>query len=90
MPFLNETGIIGTILISATNNITGSLFLTLLLLVIIIMVIAALFRLSLEWTAILIMPLLIVLMSYEGLFLPVGGVFLLYLAVLLGKNFFFK
>lgn len=90
MVFFNETGIMGTVIIGLTNNVTGSLFLTLLLIVILLLVVAALFRISIEWTAILVMPVLIVLMSYEGLFLPVGGVFVIYLAVILGKNFFFK
>lgn len=90
MVFFNESGFVGTVIIGITNNVTGSIFLTLLLIVLLLLVAAALFRLSIEWTAIIIMPLLLVLMSYEGLFLPVGGVFLIYLAILLGKNFFFK
>lgn len=80
----NETAIIGL------TSITGSFFLSLLVLVILIMLFALALRIPLEFTAIFILPLLIVLVGYESQLLSVFGVLLLYLGVLFGKHFFFS
>lgn len=88
MTFYNETGLAGVALAGMTN-ITGSLFLSLLLFVLFCMMIAWALKVPVEFTALLVMPLLIVLMAYEGQFLAVGGVILIYLGILAGKNFFF-
>jgi len=90
--FINETGFIGQIVADTTANVTGSLFLTLLSIVVILILIAVMLRIPIEFTAIFIMPLLIVLMSspYGGSFTAIGGVFLIYIGLLMAKNFFFK
>jgi hypothetical protein len=85
--FLNESGIIGVALISFTNNVTGSLFLTLLTIVGLLMMVCFLFRIPVEFSAIIVLPLLIVLMAYSSQFLAVGGVILIYLGVLFGRYF---
>jgi len=90
MPLYNESDMIGQAIYFVTVNLTGSLFLTLLLMVIGVMAIFAVLRLSIEISAILIVPLLIAIMAYSGDFMAVGGAFLLYLGMLFGKNFFFK
>lgn len=74
----------------ATNDITGSLFLTLLGVVMILMLLCLLLRLPMEFSAILVLPLLIGLMAYMQEFVAIGGVFLIYLGIILGKNFFFR
>jgi len=79
---ITEPFIIGLI------GITGSLFLSLLFLVILLIVLALVFRIPLEFTAVLILPLLIVISAYDGTFMSVLGVFLIYLGVLFGKHFF--
>jgi len=86
----NESGIIGRGIALATTNITGSLFLTLLCLVILIMAMFFMVRIPLEFTAILILPLLILLMSYGTGFAAIGGVFLIYIGLLLAGNFFLR
>lgn len=86
----NETGSIGTMILYATNDITGSLFLTLLGVVMILMLLCLLLRLPMEFSAILVLPLLIGLMAYMQEFVAIGGVFLIYLGIILGKNFFFR
>jgi len=71
-------------------NITGSLFLSLLFIMILLIVFALLFRIPLEFTAVLILPLLIVISAYDGAFMSVLGTFLIYLGVLFGKHFIFS
>ena len=68
---------------------TGSFFLTLLMIVILIMAAFAVLGLDIEWSTILILPLLLTLMAYDAAFYSVGGVFLLYAGFILAKNFFF-
>jgi len=87
--FINETGMIGDLL-SQMNNITGGWFVTLLFIVLVVIAIAFMLRVPLEYTAIFIFPLLLVLMSFTSEFLAVGGVFLIYLGLLLANHFFFR
>jgi len=87
---INGSGTLGTIVQYATTDITGSLFLTLLGVVMMLMLLCFLLRIPTEFTAILVIPLLLGLMAYMQEFVAIGGVFLIYLGVLLGKNFFFK
>lgn len=88
MVFINTSQQLYTILESMSQT-TGSFFLTLFLLVIVIMVCFAILGLALEWSTIFILPLLLTLMAYDAAFYTAGGVFLLYTAFLLAKNFFF-
>ena len=88
--FLNETGIIGTILQTGTTTTTGSLFLSLLILVIIIIAVALMFQIPLEFTSILILPLLLSVMAYYSKFLAVGGVIFIYLAFIVTNRFLLR
>lgn len=87
---MNGSGSIGTIIQYATTDITGSLFLTLLGVVMLLLVLCFLFRIPMEFSAVLVMPILLGLMAYMQEFVAIGGVFLIYMGVLVGKNFFFK
>lgn len=87
---LNSTGTLGTMIQYATSDVTGSLFLTLLGVVMLLMLFCFLFRIPVEFSAVLILPLLLGLMAYMTEFVAIGGVFLIYLGVIVGKNFFFK
>lgn len=88
--FINETGTIGVIVQYATDTVTGSLFLTLLGIVIGLLVLCMLFRMPIEFSAIFVLPILLVGMAYFQEFVAIGGVTLIYLGIILGKNFFFK
>jgi len=88
--FINETGFIGGLLNSITINITGSLFLTLVLILLLCMVIPFLFRVPLEFSMIYTLPLFLLFMAYTSEFLAIGGLILIYLAILSAKNFFLK
>ena len=85
----NSTGTIGGILLG-WDALTGSRFLTLLIIVILIMVAFAVLGLGIEASAIIILPLMLGLMAVEGGFYTIGGIILIYLGIVLAKNFFFK
>lgn len=88
MAFINETGTIGVILTKFTTDVTGSLFMTMLVIVILLIALALMFRLPLAYTVPVILPLLIVFMAFTGSFLAIGGVMLIYVAVIFAKMFF--
>jgi len=86
MVFINETGTISIILVNATNNITGDIFLTLFGIMIIIISLFIMFKIPTIATTILILPMLLVFMSYYGDFIAVGGALIIYLGVMLAIN----
>jgi lipopolysaccharide export LptBFGC system permease protein LptF len=86
----NQSGSFGMILDAFTYNITGDLFLTLLCIVLIIIAFCLMFRIPIEYSIIIILPLLLVCMAFTSQFLAIGGVALIYIAVLLAKNFLIK
>lgn len=90
MTFINESGSVGIIVTYMTNNITGSLFLTMMMAVIVLICICFLFRLPIELSAIVVLPMLLVIMTEVGDFLAVGGVFLIYAGILFAKNLWLK
>lgn len=89
MVFFNESMIVKTSLDAISTNITGDIFLTLLFILIFIICFALAFRIPIEFTALIIFPLLIGFTAYYGMFMPVLGVAMLYLTVLIAKNLFF-
>ena len=85
----NSTGTIGTILIG-WDSTTGSRFLTLLIIVMLIILAFAVLGLSIEASAIIILPLMLGLMAANAGFYTIGGILIIYLGIILAKNFFFK
>jgi len=88
--FINQTGIIGSIIIHATNNITGSLFLTFFLLFLLLISFFMMFRMPFEVGFVLTLPLLLVIMAYSGSFVVVGGLILILLGLIFAKNLFLE
>lgn len=86
--FINLTGSIGQVYTGINNNLTGSEFITLLLAIMLIMLFFLMFRIPLEASAVLVLPLIIICMAYTSNLFILGGVFLIYLGVLLAKNYF--
>lgn len=87
--FFNQTDFIGLIIINFTNNVSGNLFLTLLCLMFAVIMFFLALRIPIEFTAILVLPLLIVFMAYGGGdWKPIAGVMLLYLGIIFGRFFF--
>ena len=86
MVFINETGTIG-ILIKAGTDLTGSLFLTVLLIFLLLVALSLMFKLPLEILIPIVLPLFIVCMAYSTEYLAIGGLLLIYLAVIFSKRF---
>jgi hypothetical protein len=86
--FINQTGTLGVIYQAATQNITGSEFITLLGLIILIMAFFMMFGLPIETTTILILPMLIIFGVYSQELIATLGLVLIYLGIIFAKNFF--
>jgi hypothetical protein len=84
--FINDTGTVGIIFQAFTNNITGSPFLSLLFLCFIILALFVAFRIPIEFSLILMLPMFLIFLAFSHEFLPIVGVILIYLGVLWGKN----
>lgn len=89
---INTSGFIYAFIAAMANNVTGSLFLATLLIFIFIMAIAAgLFRIPIEFTAIILLPMNLAFLACIGSdWTAIVGTILIYLGILLGKNFFFR
>ena len=90
MIFLNTTETIGIIMARGTTYTTGSMFLSMLILVIILLAIAVLFQIPIEFTAILILPLLLSYMAFYKEFVVVGSVVMIYLAMVFARKFLIR
>jgi len=88
--FLNTTETLGIILGSATNYTTGSMFLTLLIIMVMILAVALMFGIQLEFTAIIVLPLLLAYMAFYGEFISIGAVILIYLAFIFTQKFILR
>lgn len=86
--FFNQTGEIGLIIINLTQYTTGSIYLTMLLIFIGVLFMCALFRIPIEFTAILMLPLAFTMAFYLTDFRIILYIFLIYAAVLFAKHFF--
>ena len=85
--FINESGTIGIIFTSFTNNVSGSSYLTLMSIILLVIVFFMIFRLPVEATAILILPMILIFVAYSGDLIGIGMVALLYVGFLFAKNF---
>lgn len=90
MIWFNSSDWIWVLITSFTSNVSGSFFLTLFTLVVFLIVLMLMFRIPIEFTAIFILPFLIVLMAFTQEFLAVGGVITIYLAILLARFWIFR
>jgi len=88
--FYNSSGSFGTIIDAWTYNVTGDLFLTLLSITILMLAFCLMFKLPLEFSAIILLPLFIVSMAWSSQFLAIGGLALVYIGILVAKWFIIK
>ena len=86
--WINASTSTGALLSYFTTNNTGDLFVTLLLVMAVFLTMALMFRLPFEYTIPLVLPLLMVYMAYSGQFLAIGGIMLIYIAIVFTKMFF--
>ena len=88
--FINSTDIIGIIMMRATDTSTGSMIVTLLLVMIFLMVIAMMFQMPLELTAIVMLPYVLACTAYYSDMLAGVVVIIIYLGILATKHSFIK
>jgi len=90
MDFINATGTIGTIMSSGTSTLTGSIVATLFFILLFLMVLALMFGIPLEFLSVLILPFCIGVASYYSNFLLPVIIILLYVSMIIAKNWLFK
>lgn len=90
MVFINASGTIANVLIAGTENLTGDIVSTLLMVFLFLMVICLMFGIPLEFTTVIMLPLLIATAAFYSTFMGPLIVFLIYMATLLAKNWLFK
>lgn len=90
MPFINTTDIIGSILDSGTQNATGNMVATLLFILLFLVVICLMFSIPLEFISIILLPLCLAMASYYSDFFKPLIVILIYVSMIIAKNWLFK
>lgn len=88
--FLNCTDTIGIILGSTTQYTTGDLFMTFLIIMLVLCALCLMIGLRLEYSMIIILPLLLSYMGYYSAFDSIGIVILLYLSIVMTYNFIIR
>lgn len=84
----NQSGLLGTMLIGLTNQLTGDLYLTLFTLMMIIFLFFLALKIPLEITAVLILPLIMVFMlDSGGDWQGFAGILVLYLGLMFARFF---
>lgn len=90
MAFINETGIIGTIIQAGTDNMTGSIVGTLMFILLFLVVVAVFFGIPFEFMAVLLLPFVIGLGAYYSSFMIPIVVTLIIIASIIAKNWLFR
>lgn len=90
MDLFNTTGTIGTILIAGNSSIFGNMIATLLYLFIFLIAISVLFGIPFEFTIIILIPFILAVSSVYGSFLVVFIALLIFMGLILARNFIFK
>ena len=85
---INESSGLGMIIIESVNNVTGSMFLTMIGITLLILALFVAFRIPIIASLVLELPILLVFMAYEQNFIVIGGVVLIYLGVMFALNYF--
>lgn len=90
LTILNETGIIGQILVAGTNSISGNMFITLVLIFIFFLAMAMMFGLPIELTLMILLPLGISFALYTSNFMIILGLIIFYFAIIFVRRFIFR
>jgi hypothetical protein len=84
----NESLILGGMIINYTNSVTGNMYLTLFSMMFMVFLFFIAMRIPVELTAILLIPIVMVFMSYYGgEWKGFAGILLIYVAILFGRFF---
>lgn len=87
MVFINASTTSGIILSYGVQNVFGSVTVMIIVFIMFIMALCFAFKMPIELTIPIIMPLIIYCMAYYGEIIPLGGVMLMYMAILFAKWF---
>lgn len=88
---IDTSGIIYSFMYAMTTNVTGSFFLTSFLIALFFMAFCMFFKIPIEFSAIILLPIHLAFLACVGAnWLSITGTILIYLGILLGKNFFFR
>ena len=85
MTFMNTTGTFYLIFSALTERI-GSPYLTMLTIFLILLLLCLIFRIPLEFTALFLLPLTIIMWAFDASWIALAGVWLIYLGIILAKN----
>lgn len=88
--FMNWTETIGIILKAGTQTVTGDIISTLFLVLIFLFAICIMFSIALEWIAIIILPLCLAMASEYNNFIGPVTVIIIYISMIITKNWIFK
>jgi hypothetical protein len=84
---VNESNSVAQLIIYISNNVTGSVFLTFLLIFLLFLAFFFAFRVPPFFAVLLLLPLVIVFMSFESNFLIIGGLILILLGFTFAVNY---
>lgn len=90
MPFINKTDTMGVILDAGTQNATGDLMVTLLFILLFLIAICLMFSIPLEFIAVIILPICLASASYYSDFFKPLIVIIIYVSMIIAKNWLFK
>ena len=87
MVFINESTTSGIILSYGVQNVFGSVTIMIIVFILLLMALCFMFKLPIELTIPLVLPMIIYAMAYNSEIIPIGGVALIYMAILFAKWF---
>ena len=90
MIFINETGIIGTIIQAGTENMTGSVVATLFFVLLFLVAVAIFFGIPFEFMAVLLLPFVIGLGAFYSSFMIPLVISLIIISSIIAKNWLFR
>jgi len=90
MAFINTTDIIGVIIGEGTKNATGNLMATLLFIFLFLIVVCIMFGIPLEFIAVILLPICLASASYYSDFFKPLIVIIIYVSMIIAKNWLFK
>ena len=85
----NETMLPYAVVNGMTNDITGQIGLTFFIILMLFLVVALALRIPLEFATIIVVPLALVFMAFSGEFILFGTVILVYIGMVMARNFIF-
>ena len=88
MELFNATGVIGGLVVGL-DGITGNPYWSVMLLIILLLVALLAVGIGGPWSAIIMLPLFLTLWAYDASFQLIGGLVLIYLGLVIAKQWFF-